>query len=618
MLRIITSRSRFSNTDRPQSAIAEEKDSQMAVMKNEAEDNKEERSTQIQNQSSDKLISPWALHANEQLSPLSSVWLYLASVSLMCLGTCLVIKDRGDVGVERNDSDTLFLAIFSTCFSVSFAIALGYRHRSLRNAFTCELRSINHSIEFILSIILFCLWCVVMRLLLDPFSAMNFAVTTVETTGKVNIWACAWLGYGILSYLVGSLLLVSPIRKRGTWLTDVIAKTKRHRYEFEDSRSTFWFMFLAFQVALSAFSIELIIVDGCSSSLGTTSFCKRSRLGACVGLTNAIISCAALLLSRLYQMGKCDNWESKKIWQIESFLSLLAFTLSCFNLGFSTTPGGPGAELGNMFVTSMVGVALSLMLCEQSLDSCVLRVCTSEEEEDSESKLVIPPEEQVDLEMGKKRIFTPRLQPPDDGSSSSRSSPEALRESIYPSHFGHGTPENSSHTFSDPVQPLTASKSSTKVCGSSSCDESHASGTDLCSLSVNHGTVNSTDYESGSDSDSGVDLCFQPDDDVSSIDCSIPSKVASQLSRGSSIDPDGYKSEDNYDARETKLLSAQIMQLRMSKRKKNKSNKFNRSDVLEPVAEQQVDQNKSAVVKATDQIISDLNLPKRIREEHSI
>lgn len=557
-----------------------------------------------------QLISPWALQGNEQLSPRSSAWLYLAAVSLMGLGTFMVAE--GGVGVGRSDDETLLLAIFSTCFSVSFAISLGYRHRSLRNAFTCDLRWLYYSIEFIVSIILFCLWCVIMRMLLDPFAAtLNFAVTTVSAADgstriiwNVNLWVSAWLGYGLLSYLVGSLLLASPMRKRGTLPSEVLAKTKRHRYEFDESRWTYWFMCLAFQLALSVFSMKLRVGEVCAGTLGPTPFCKRSSLGSGVGLTNAVIACASFVFCRLDQMGKFDHWGSSRehrLWCVESFFSLLSLIMSCFNLGYSTSPGGPATELGNVFVTSIVAVVLSLMLCEQALDSCTLRVWATEEDaSEFEQNLA---GEQIDLEMGKRRNFTRRLSARDEQlSSSSSSSSGPLRESIYPPDFGHDEAhdgsESSSYSLPDSA-PLNASKSSKNNYDTSSHEESREeSGIDLCSLSVNRGTIDGTIDATSSDDDtdlnseSGVDLCFQPDDDVSSIECSLPSKMsASHVSKVSSIDPDGYKSEDNYNAKETKVPTAQIMQMGTSKRKKTASNKFNRA--LAPVAEQRVINDKS-------------------------
>ena len=94
--------------------------------------------------------------------------------------------------------------------------------------------------------------------------------------------------------------------------------------------------------------------------------------------------------------------------------------MACLNLAYSTSPGGPATELGNMFVTSFVGVAVSLMLCEQVLDSFTVRVLATEEEASEFEQSM--PEEELDLEKGKRRIYTHRLSDPGDESSSSSSS----------------------------------------------------------------------------------------------------------------------------------------------------------------------------------------------------
>ena len=593
-------------------------DSQMAVLQGDGEYDKEEKSLsrfcpcfKTKDQSSataenkEQLPSPWALHADEELSPRSSVWLYLAAVSLMGLGTLLVVEGSSEsVGLGRSDDDRVTLAMFSTCFSISLALCIGYRHRSVRNAFTCDLRWIHFSVEFLLSVVLFCLWCVIMSMLLDPFGAMNFAITTVSAADStqiiwnINLWVCAWLGYGLLASLVGSLLLVSPMRKRATWPREVLSKTKRHRYEFEESRWTYWFMCLAFQLALSVFSLKLRNGQTCTGALGSTPFCERSNMGTGVGLVNAIISCASLLFCRLDQMGKFDHWGANrqlKIWCIECCFSLISLAMACLNLAYSTRPGGPATELGNMFVTSIVGVALSLMLCEQILNSCMVRAFAAEEDA-SEFEQSMQPEEQLDVEKGRRRIYTPRLSDSDDESSSSSgsssdssssSSSEGLHESIYPPEFEQDESE-SSYSLPEPA-PVNTSISSTT---------NNASRYDEYRADVSIGTANvnvpPSDDESDFNSESGVDLCFEPDDDVSSIDCSIPSKMAaSRVSRASSIDPDGYKSEDNYDARETKVPTASNIQYRSTRRKTKKSTNFNRNEVLESVSEQKVTHAKS-------------------------
>ena len=125
MLRKLRRKSNTNNSDLPQSIVGsqEDGDSQLAtIIPDNNEDDKEEKTSRCcpffpsrttRNQSSDKkkdLTSPWALHSNEQLSPRASAWMYIAAVSMMCLGTFLVTEGRTDAA--RSDNDTLILAIF--------------------------------------------------------------------------------------------------------------------------------------------------------------------------------------------------------------------------------------------------------------------------------------------------------------------------------------------------------------------------------------------------------------------------------------------------------------------------------------------------------------------------
>ena len=549
------------------------------------------------------LTSQWALNANEELSPRSSAWLYLAVVSLTGLGTLLMV---GDSNVERSYNDVLILGIFSTCFSMSATFCIAYRHRSLRNAVTCDLRWIYYSFEFVISVILLCLWCVIMSIVLDSPIKVVVATTVAETDStqiswSINLWACAWLGFGVLSYLVGALMLASPMRKRGSWLID--SKTIRHRYEFEESRWAFWFVSLAFQLALTVFSLKLRIGDTCAGSLGTTTFCKRSSLGAAAGLVNALIALSALLLRWLEQMGQFDHWEvdlEMHIWSVETCFSLLSLLMACLNLAYGSSAGGPAAAMGDMFLTSVVGFILSLMLCEQAINSCMMRLYIRKDNA-SEFEQSVPSEERFDLEKGRRRSFTPRVSRPDDessfGSSSSSSSSSSSEvshshDSIYPPHFGLDG-DSSAYSLPKPAPLNDASESSKSNYDSSRHDASRVDSDVSASRETVH--VPSSNDESDLNSDSGVDLCFQPDNDVSSIDCSIPSRMPSRVSKASSIDPDGYKIEDDYDAREIKLETTQNMFATPNRKAKSSRGISNRNSALSPVAEQRAVKKRKSI-----------------------
>jgi len=375
---------------------------------------------------SSKKISPYALHVNEELSPRASAWLYTSAVSIGGLSSFLVTERAMEEVMEdesngRSFIDKLLIIFLSISFGFSFLITLSYRHRGVREKMTEEIIFI-HSIEFVISLIMFGIWCAVLRYVADPFSGLNYGLTMLTKDGydnvwNTNIWVCAWLGWGLTSYLVGALIMASPTKMSGVWTRGFDGAPSRtlprhsstgsseptvHAGDIRNANSSpigaegdfdgeymdgtnrrqgenslgYWFMLLAFSLALAVFSVTLRTGDACGSVLDGTPFCKRSALGGAVGVLCALLSLAAFLLFQMDRMGSFDDLDSKRkmnIAGVESALPFLSLILHSVNLGFSTSPSGPSTQMGNMFLASAMGVVLSLMLCEQMINGNVPR-----------------------------------------------------------------------------------------------------------------------------------------------------------------------------------------------------------------------------------------------------
>eukprot|EP00970_Alexandrium_tamarense_P010121 scaffold2040_cov196-Alexandrium_tamarense.AAC.13 len=603
-------------------------------------------------------ISPFALYPNEELSPRSSVWLYLSAASLAGLSTFLVVEDSA---TDRNNPDTVLLSILSISFALSFAVTLCYRHRTIREGITKDVPKLSTSWEFIVSALLFILWCTALRYVMDPVSGVQYGMTNKNDTDGLgeeyqymdevwngNLWLSSWLGGGLSAYLVGSLMMASPHRKRGVVVLgdssiegtngcggtvldannidesghsdEVIdGYVYRRKYASDEEGPSYWFLSLAVSAALAAFSVEMRTSDSCQGGvLSSTPYCKRSVLSASVAFICAIIAAIALILCRLNQMKVFDDWRShreRKLWSIEGGLAILSFALNGINVGFSTSPGGQSTELGNLFITSWLGFILSFMICERLLNMWTLRVVSSVDDEafagkvkgstpngtrlvrkassskQSPAEILVENKEQ-DLEMGhtnvmrtprndSKRVFISRTQEQnvdDDGSSSSSassSSASSSSNSSSDSSSGEGLDTSNEQTYSSyslPTPPRTVLDESTtsptltspsaQVSSRGWTSVSSSSSTEDVSIPLPPPPYNSNDKSSfmnetvdpdnnasGSneddDEDSAAELCFEPDD-VSSLGCSMFSIEPSTTT--STVDPDGYKSEDNYTA----------------------------------------------------------------------
>mmetsp|Transcript_2242 Transcript_2242/g.4825 ORF Transcript_2242/g.4825 Transcript_2242/m.4825 type:complete len:896 (+) Transcript_2242:130-2817(+) len=345
-------------------------------------------------------ISSFSLYTNEKLSPRSHAWLYLTGASIAGLSSFLVVEDKiddfvtNDLGdsvdfvFERNGADTFLLVVFSISSISSFLATAFYRHRTLRQLLTKGLCKTSFSLEMVVSVLLFALWCGALRYLFDPSSGVRNGIAVISgglgglpgdsySPGHVwnaTLWFSGWLALGLSSYLTGDLIMATPEKKRGAYIYgDECADFPRTNIE-----PCYYFMAMVFSGALSAFSIEMRKGDACAGNLlSSTSFCVSSLMGSVIGLLCGLFALMGLIIYRLDQMGTFDQWGSqrgKNLLIVDGILSILLFVLNCLNVGFGTSPGGQGTEVGNIFVSSWMALILSLIICERLANNATSRI----------------------------------------------------------------------------------------------------------------------------------------------------------------------------------------------------------------------------------------------------
>ena len=218
-------------------------------------------------------------------------------------------------------------------------------------------------------------------------SHIYFTIMQSTEVWNINILITSWLGFGLSSYLVGSLILASEEQMKGV----VVAKehcgydtikarnadsnhptvlTGNHppdegaahdgedrnksAHEYVETCSPLWFMMLSFSSALAAFAISTRVGDACIGMLSSTPYCKRSALGAGIGLTCALLSCIVLMFYILNRQNDINR--GKNLHRIDGLLSGLVLVLQSINLGFGANPSGPSTEMGNIYIASASGV----------------------------------------------------------------------------------------------------------------------------------------------------------------------------------------------------------------------------------------------------------------------
>ena len=103
-------------------------------------------------------------------------------------------------------------------------------------------------------------------------------------------------------------------------------------------------------------------------------------MGGAAGIFSCLVAIAGLFLHRLDQVGffhRCEAQRAQRLSRVEAVLPFLALAFHGVNVGLGASPAGPGAEIGNAFISSVMCLILSLLLCERTLDARVPRVWPS-------------------------------------------------------------------------------------------------------------------------------------------------------------------------------------------------------------------------------------------------
>jgi hypothetical protein len=549
---------------------------------------------------------------------------------------------------------------------------------------------------------------------MDPYSGVDYGLTlTNESLGDYfyndvwngNLWVSSWIGGGIAASLVGELMLASKERRSGvvgrnekpissTRLRDVGSadgEVYMRTFGLDEDRSSHWFLMLVTSCALSAFCIDYRTGVSCEGTLSSTPFCKRCILGSTVGLLCAVISIGAIVVhfkNLRERMDESKQTPHQKLWFLEAFCSTLSFILSCINVGFVTSPGSPGAEIGNIFLTAWVGAVISLVLCVRVGEGCILRLtldgvepsddkyvnrmiddegCTEDQypeerhrrkQQTYEDDVDVPrkkvrspkvPKKQApyknDSEMpgcknnkspGPRRVFiskaTERKGSSSSDSSSSSSSDSNSMSLSKPSPGTEGVQrmdtsgdhtftsgEKTTSTYSLPPPP--------PICLDSSSDDHNLSRPSLSPTlnSINGGQTSSRamhktgtpssapppppynaygfsyspnnqssefsiEEEDDDDDESAIEICVDHPDDVSSLGVSM---LSLGQSGHSNVDPDGYKSEDNY------ITSSPHPNKQNKRASKRASRGRQLSDELPTVGEEQSMSTQSRIESST-------------------
>ena len=609
-------------------------------------------------------INQYALYVNEALSPRSSGWLYLSVISMACLSSFLITEnsinestteEASSDGGSRSSIDTLLISILSISFALSFLIALFYHHRDLREKITKDIPRVHNSLEFILSLFLFGFWCTILRYATDPYADVTLSsIDGKEEIYNTNMWVCTWIGFGLSSYLVGSLIMASPVRKRGVvcvrgFIDDVFSarrsSTRRDcttiatDVNWGEDSLVYWFMLLAFSSALAGFSISTREGDECTGiDLSSSAFCKRTTLGSAIGIMCALLAFAALLLYRMDKGGTFDQWGSKRksiVSRINSILPYLALVLQSVNMGFGTNTPGPSTYINSTYVASLMGIMLSLRLCEQATNRSVLRLlpppphrveigaeennlrvdglgnidedhsassssshassssasasASAETFESSSECAVVPtPRDNdqlsgtTDVECGiNKSVHRDHSLCGSD--SMSEGADESASSAAYPSSGGSSNDPSTKDTYSTytpPQAPPNYSLSSSPPQPRSFAEVSYPP-TQSATRHVDDAPTEIRRKSTDGDSNTFVELSFQPDDDVSSIGFSA--------TPGDNFgkEPDGFKYDDLYTPSDDPIVpdNAPIMMVTRRKWDQQSSSPQDINVALAPVSE---------------------------------
>lgn len=299
------------------------------------------------------------LPLDQVLSPRADVWIYLcvsSSVGIASLARAHTRYNQDAVNMQTQQTKMGAYAIISiTLLSLNAAIALAvgvaYRYHPSLIVLTRPMNLVM-SLEFLLAAMALLNWILCMFFCNSPNdAAFQIMMDMPLSQMNANFFYSHWVT-GILSlYLVSDLCTGN---NRGGVIS-ITAATSIHSTK-NQTMGRLWMLLLFSSILLLSFSIMLQVGPSCMGELmHNSSYCAST-------MTALSVSILGMLLCFSWAISIRARRDSSSLDKFERVLALAILIGYACNAGITTSPGGSGTNVGNVYVASWLALILASIL----------------------------------------------------------------------------------------------------------------------------------------------------------------------------------------------------------------------------------------------------------------
>lgn len=322
------------------------------------------------------------------LSPRADVWIYLCASSFVGLASVARAHARYSTSVTSTSSTSTsnaattatttiqmgasaasIISFLSINAVISLGVGIAYRFRpSLAILARYHLESISSVLAVLLWII-----CMAFYNTSSPSDPMmwDMRMTYNSKLWDANFFYALWIN-GILSlYLLSDVIAGNyPSGKSTLALQNTTRTGTANCHQMRT-----WILLLIASVLLFSFAIAERVGPACSDSyLRNSPYCTSTTVSIVTSVLGALLCLAQMVMCRFSMMSeqlRCrelglpleSNSSSLAVRNAsETLLALPVLVGYACNVGFATSPGGSGANVGNVYVVSWLCLVLAMSL----------------------------------------------------------------------------------------------------------------------------------------------------------------------------------------------------------------------------------------------------------------
>jgi len=329
--------------------------------------------------------TPFGIPQTSLLSPRSDTWLYLF-LSSICSAASLSVATPPEY---RSSIEKASLGMIGLSIVLTFGVGVMWRYASSRVFLTSTsirllggtLSNTIISVEYLLAGVSFALWSTISGLVLsNPTSSSdtdggvyNAPLGTASTSStplsiwNANLYFSTWLSFALSSVIMADLMTVDT----------VVGLLPRGYNLRNNALGKSWLLYFVASAGLVGFSSQSMRSSYCSSgggTLATETVCRHVVLGVLFGVLGMVLCGGYFVLGFLSRQQDRSpyfhggNLKNSTQLSLGSLLSFTTLVCSAINVGFMTSPNGPGSEPCNIYFSSWILFGLSVNLCLRYLE----------------------------------------------------------------------------------------------------------------------------------------------------------------------------------------------------------------------------------------------------------